>query len=152
MGRDARAFAVGWSCRLPDGTGRSRDVDVAEDGSFVLTDVPPRTVLLYTLHVADERCAVLRVDARVDRVHVLTLEPGLCIEGWVRAPPAGGGGWLTIRDPHAAVRREARVEPDGHFRTEGLPPGRYGLGLGDTVLVPDVAAGTEDVVVTAPSR
>jgi hypothetical protein len=61
----------------------------------------------------------------------IAFTPGASIEGRVEHVPSSMAGmiWVVAFDG-AVVTREARVAPDGTFRLEGLPPGRYGLKAG----------------------
>jgi hypothetical protein len=56
---------------------------------------------------------------------------GGAIEGRVEGVPAAMAGqvWVVAFDG-GVIRREALAAPDGTFRLEGLPPGRYGLKAG----------------------
>lgn len=61
----------------------------------------------------------------------IAVTPGATIEGKVEHIPYGmaGAAWVVLFDD-GVVDREVRVAPDGTFRFEGLPPGRYGLKAG----------------------
>jgi len=68
-----------------------------------------------------------------EAAHPLTITPtpGATIEGRVENVPTAmlGHVWVIAFDDRI-IRREVLARPDGSFRLEGLPPGRYGLKAG----------------------
>ena len=68
-----------------------------------------------------------------EAAHPLTITPipGATIEGRIENVPTAmlGHVWVVAFDDRI-TRREVLARPDGTFRLEGLPPGRYGLKAG----------------------
>lgn len=70
------------------------------------------------------------------------------IEGRVENVPAAMAGqvWVVAFDG-GVIRRETLVAPDGTFRVENLPPGRYGLKAGhDAYVDPHVPRGPSGTI------
>ena len=123
---------------------------VGADGSFEIEGLSPgyRSSTWYLRYDRPGRSPTvvgpitITKDDREREVDIPLAEGGV-VEGRVEHVPLEMAGqiWVVLFDS-GAIRREAIVSPDGSFRIEDLPPGRYGLKAGhDAYEDPHVSRG-----------
>jgi hypothetical protein len=113
-------YEFAWSKVGPDG---QFAIDGLKPGPWYLAYEEPGKASTVVGPVTLKKGAAQAVD--------IAVTPGATIEGKVEHIPYGmaGAAWVVLYDD-GVVDREVRVAPDGTFRLEGLPPGRYGLKVG----------------------
>jgi hypothetical protein len=135
----APGFEFRWSTVGPDGSFEIEGLSGGYRSStwYLRYDEPgrPPTVVGPVAISKDDR--ELEVD--------IPIAEGGAVEGRVEHVPEAMSGqvWVALFDD-GVIRHEALASPDGSFRIEGLPPGRYGLKAGhDAYEDPHVSRGND---------
>lgn len=111
---------------------------VEADGSFAVEDlaIDPRWGPWFFVYEGLDGASAVVGPVTIDRddreVNVdIALSEQSSIGGTVEHVPGAMAGqvWVVLFDG-GVIRRETLAKPDGSFRFEGLPPGRYGLKAG----------------------